>query len=132
VSGPPSDEFHPPDRTWRQKFRDAFRGLRCGLRDQSSFHVHAVVAVAVLACAAVLRATYLEWAALLLCIALVIVAEMFNTALEHLAKAVDRSRNVHLGNALDIGSAAVLLAACGSVAAGGLVLCVRFVAWWRG
>jgi diacylglycerol kinase len=132
VSPSPSDEFHPRDRTWRQKFRDAFRGLRCGVQDQSSFHVHFAVAVAVVAAAAVLRASCLEWAVLLLCVTVVIVAEMFNTALEHLAKAIDRTHNPHLGNALDIGSAAVLLTACGALAVGALVLFLRFREWWTG
>ena len=132
MSPSPSDEFHPRDRTWRQKFRDAFRGLRCGLQDQNSFHVHFAVAAAVTVAAVVLRARYLEWAVLLLCVTLVIGAEMFNTALEHLAKAIDRTHNPHLGNALDIGSAAVLLTACGAVAVGALVLLLRFREWWLG
>ena len=126
---PPRDEYHPPDRTWVLKFRDAFRGLRCGVHDQSSFRVHVAVAVAVLAAAGWLRAGWLEWGLLLACVTLVFTAEMLNTALEHLAKAVDRSHNSHLGNALDIGSAAVLLAALGSVGVGAVVFFSLLSAW---
>jgi diacylglycerol kinase len=132
VSHSSADEFHPRDRTWRHKFRDAFRGLHCGLQDQNSFHVHFAVAAVVLVAAGILRARYLEWAVLVLCVTLVIAAEMFNTALEHLAKAIDRTHNPHLGNALDIGSAAVLLTACGAVAVGALVLFVRLQERWLG
>jgi diacylglycerol kinase len=122
-----SDEFHSPDRTWRQKFRDAFRGVAFGIHDQSSFHVHFLVAAAVLTAAGFLRFNRLEWCLLILCIGGVLVSEMFNTALEHLAKAVDRSHNPHIGNALDIGSAAVLLAAFSAAIAGGILIGAHLV-----
>lgn len=117
-----SDEFHAPDRTWRQKFRDAFRGVKLGIHDQSSFYFHFLAAAAVLAAAAFLRLNLIAWAVLVLCISSVLAAEMFNTALEHLAKAVDRSHNPHIANSLDIGSAAVLMASLGAAAAGAILL----------
>jgi diacylglycerol kinase len=121
------DDFHSPDRGWRQKFRDAFRGTWRGVHDQSSFRVHFVAAVLVLVAAAVLRLERKEWCLLILAISGVLVAEMFNTALEHLAKAVDRTHNPHIGNALDIGSAAVLLAAFAAVAIGLILLGPRLL-----
>ena len=41
---------------------------------------------------------------LLLCIAGVMTAEMFNSALESMAKAINRQSDPHLGNSLDIGA----------------------------
>jgi diacylglycerol kinase len=119
------EKYRPPRRTWFQKFRCAFRGLRLGVRGQSSFLVHFLAAGAVLLAAAVLQAERTEWCVLLLCIAIVLTAEMFNSALEHLARAVDRSENRHLGSALDIGSAAVLTAAIGASIVGSLILVSR-------
>lgn len=123
------ERFRPPQRTWYQKFRCAFRGLRLGVRGQVSFLVHFVMAGLVLLAAALLRAERTEWCVLLLCITIVLAAEMFNSALEHLARAVDRSENRHLGSALDIGSAAVLTAAMGASVVGSLVLASRATAW---
>lgn len=117
-----SEEFHSPKRTWRRKFRDAFRGIYLGMRDQSSFHVHGLVASVVIAAGILLRVNMVEWALLALSIAGVLSAEMMNTAVENLAKAVDRNHNQHIGNALDIGSAAVLIAAFGAATVGMLVL----------
>ncbi len=125
-----SDEFHAPDRSWRQKFRDAFRGVAFGVRDQSSFRVHFATAIAVLAAAAFLRLDRVQWCLLILSVSGVLVAEMFNTALEHLAKAVDRSHNPHIANALDIGSAAVLIAAFGAALVGAVVLGLRLLELW--
>jgi diacylglycerol kinase len=122
------DDFHSPDRTWRDKFRDAFRGWGFGVHDQSSFRVHFTAAAMVLIAASLLRLNRYEWALLILSISSVLVAEMFNTALEHLAKAVDRTHNAHIANALDIGSAAVLLAALGAAAVGAIILGLRLIA----
>ena len=120
-----SDEFRHPHRSWPHKFRDAFRGLGWSLRTQSSLHVHVVVALLVVAAGFVCRLTETLWCLLVLCIALVLSLELLNTALERLAKAVDRWHNPDLGAALDIGSAAVLVAALGAVVAGALILLPR-------
>lgn len=124
--------FRPPQRTWYQKFRCAFRGLRLGVRGQTSFLVHFVTAGVVLFAAALLQADRTESCVLLLCITVVLVAEMFNSALEHLARAVDRSENRHLGSALDIGSAAVLTAAIGASVVGSIILVSRATGWILG
>jgi len=102
------------------------------IREERSFHVHLVFAVLVIVAAIVLQVSRTEWCILLLCITIVFAAEVFNTALEHLAKAVDRSENRHIGSALDMGSAAVLAAAIGAVVVGCVVFAARFVTWWNG
>lgn len=129
-----TDEFfHPRRRTWRAKFHDAFRGTKRGLRGQSSFSVHLFCGAVVITAAAALGMSRVEWCLLLMCIALVLTAEMFNTALEHLARAVDRRYNPEIAAALDVSSAAVLLAALGAAAVGALVFVHRFgelLDWW--
>jgi len=123
------ERFRPPQRTWYQKFRCAFRGLRLGVRGQTSFLVHFVMAGAVLVAAALLQLDRTQWCVLVLCITVVLMAEMFNSALEQLARAVDRSENRYLGSALDIGSAAVLMAAMGATVVGSLVFLSRVKGW---
>ena len=76
-------EFRPAQRTWYQKFRCAFRGLRVGVRGQSSFAVHFAAAGLAVLLAALLRVERMEWCVLMLCITIVLTAEMFNSALEH-------------------------------------------------
>lgn len=105
-------------RPWKQKFGDAFRGLREGVRAGSSFRVHLVAAAAVIAAAAVLRMDALQSCVLLVCIAGVLAAEMFNSALESLARAITAAENPHIRDALDIASGAVLTASFGAAAAG--------------
>jgi diacylglycerol kinase (ATP) len=125
--------YEPPRRTWFAKFRDAFRGLATGMRDQSSFFVHVAAAVLVAIAAAVLRVSLLEACVLALCVAAVLAAELFNTAIERLAREIDRQHNANIGAALDIASAAVLVAAIGSAGVGAAIFVYRLgvmMAWW--
>jgi diacylglycerol kinase len=83
-----------PPRRWRDKFADAFRGLKLGIRGQSSFFVHFFVAAAALAAAWVMALDWVSWCLLLLCIGMVLTAEMFNSALETFCRGLDEpSRN---------------------------------------
>jgi diacylglycerol kinase len=122
-----------PKRSWPDKFRDAFRGIKEGVHGQSSFYVHFFVTVVVIAAGAGLGVTPVEWCLLVICITGVLVSEMFNSALESMAKAVTGEVDPHLGNSLDIGSAAVLLASVGSAIVGTIIFAHRLavlLGWW--
>ena len=108
-------------RSWPDKFRDAFGGIRQGMRGQSSFTVHIIMAAAVVILATLLKAAVLQWCILLICITIVLVAEMFNTALEHLAKAVTDRQDENVGRALEIAGGAVLVASIGVSIVGAVV-----------
>jgi diacylglycerol kinase (ATP) len=128
------DDFQPTRRTWKAKFRDAFVGIALGIRGQSSFRVHLLFAAAAIALGVILRINRIEWCMVGLCIAAVLAAELFNSALERMAKAIDSRRNSELGAALDIASGAVLAAALGAAAVGAMIFLFRFgllLNWWR-
>lgn len=115
-----------PSRKWYLKFRNAFRGAGVGIRGQSSFKVHFFFAAAAIAAGAVLRIDDVRrWCLLILCITAVFTAELFNSALEHMSRAISRQRDVDLGAALDISSAAVLAASIGAVAVGSIIFLAR-------
>jgi len=116
-------------RPWKQKFADAFRGLREAVREGSSFTAHLAIAAAVFIAAAVMRMDAIQWCVLFLCVSGVLTAEMFNSALESMARAITTEHNPHIRNALDIASGAVLTAALGSIAVG-LVLFGRQLMGW--
>lgn len=116
-------------RTWSRKFADAFRGLSRAVRTQSSFAVHLWMAVAVLAAGAVFRVSAWEWCLLTLAIGLVLMAEIFNTAVESLARGPGSRRHPRLRDALDMASAAVLVAAITAAVVGLIVFGPRLLAW---
>lgn len=122
-----------PKRFWSRKFRDAFRGMKEGVRGQSSFFVHFFAAVLVIVAGAVLGVSPAEWCLLVFCITGVLTAEMFNSALESMAKAITGESDPHLGDSLDIGSAAVLLASVGASIIGVIIFGHRLgnlLDWW--
>lgn len=116
-------------RTWSRKFADAFRGLGRAIRTQSSFAVHLGLAVAVVAAGAVCRVPAWEWCLLTLAIGLVLMAEIFNTAIESLARAPGSRRHPRFRDALDMASAAVLVAAIAAAIVGMIVFGPRLLAW---
>jgi diacylglycerol kinase len=69
-----------------------------------------------------------EWGLLVAAIGMVMVAEIFNTAIESLSRAVDTQFRPRLRDALDIASAAVLIAAGTAVVIG---LCIFVPALYR-
>jgi len=130
---PGHDQTRRLYRAWTTKFRNAFRGVARGVREQNSFRVHFSFALAVLVAGAAFQISLLEWCVLLMCITAVLAAELFNSALEFMAKAITDQHNLHLGLALDIGSAAVLVAAIGSAIVGSIIFLMRLgvaLGWW--
>ena len=121
------------ERSWITKFHDAFRGMKAGVRGQSTFCVHFFAAVAVVVAGVVLRVDLVEWCLLVLCITIVLSAEMFNSALESMAKAITDKSPPHIGNSLDIAAAAVLVASIGASIIGAIIFAHRLgilLGWW--
>lgn len=114
------------NRTWTGKFADAFRGVRLAVQE-SSFKVHMLMAAAVIICGIIFRVERIEWCILLVCIGMVMAAEVFNSAIESLSKAVDRNHNPDIGRALDQASGAVLICSLAAAAAGATIFIYRLV-----
>ena len=115
-------------RPWRDKFGDAFRGLKLGVRGHSSFFVHFFFAALVVAAALVLQCALIEWCVLLGCVGAVLTAELFNSALETLFHGLDGATKQRLSGVLDIAAGAVLLASATAAVIGGLLLGNRLLA----
>jgi diacylglycerol kinase len=126
-----TDDRQPRRRPWPAKFGDSFRGIHYGVWGQASFAVHFIAATAVVAAAWWCRVSVVEWCLLTLCIALVTVSELFNSALEELARAVDTRPNPRIGRALDIASGAVLLSAVAAAVVGAIIFLPRIAAMLR-
>ena len=112
-------------RSWRSKFREAFRGLKLGIRGQSSFFVHFFFAALVILAATVLGCSLVEWCLLVGCIGFVLVAELFNSAVETLFRGLDLETRERAWPALDIAAGAVLLSSLVAGIVGALVFVSR-------
>ena len=105
-------------RLWRDKFREAFRGVKKGVRGQSSFSVHFFCAVVAVTAAAVLECDHYEWCLIIGCIGFVITAELLNSSIELLFKGLDKEARDRVYPCLDIAAGAVLVAGLASAAVG--------------
>src|SRR6476620_10424342 len=124
----PADAPIPrPRRRWPQKFREAFRGVKLGVRGHSSFFIHFFVAAFVLAAAVVLQCDLWEWCALIGCIGAVLTAELLNSAIETLFHGLDEPTKRRLRGVLDIAAGAVLVASITAAVIGLLIFGHRLV-----
>jgi diacylglycerol kinase len=105
-----------------KSFGFAFAGLSYLLRTQRNARIHVVVGAVACGLAAWLRISCVEWAVLVFTIALVIILEGLNTAVE---AAIDlASPEIHpvAKTSKDLAAGMVLVAAIASVAVGLLIL----------
>ncbi len=107
---------------WVRKFKVALGGIAFAVTDQVSFWVHLPIAVSVCAVAAWLRVDRWEWVAIIVAISSVLVAELLNSAIELLVRAVHPEEHPLVGKALDVSAGAVLLAVMAAIATGLTVL----------
>lgn len=105
-----------------RSFAYAWAGLGVLLRTQHNAWIHAVATVLVIGVALYVGVNAYEWLWLVLAMALVWMAEAFNTALELLADAITREQHPLIGRAKDVAAGAVLIAALGALIIGALVL----------
>lgn len=119
-------------RTWGDKFAEAVRGVKRGVRREANFFVHFFFAAMVVAAAAVLQCTPIEWCLLIGCIGAVITAELLNSAVETLFHALDEATQGRMVGCLDIAAGAVLTASATAAIIGLLILGKRLIAFVSG
>ncbi len=111
----------------RKSFSYAVRGLMLAWREEQNFRLEVLVAVAVLGSAWWLRLTGGQSAIIILCITIVLSAEVLNTALEDLCNKVEPRHDPVIGNVKDLMAGFTLLVSLGSVAVGILIFTLHFL-----
>ncbi|MDP4240234.1 MAG: diacylglycerol kinase family protein [Bacteroidota bacterium] len=99
-------------------FRYAFRGICHVFGTEANMKIHLVVAALVIVCGVAFTISLTEWMFCLLCIGLVVGAEMFNTAIENVVDLASPELHPLAGKAKDIAAGAVLICAIISVIIG--------------
>lgn len=112
-----------------RSFRFALLGLRYLLASEHNARLHLLATVAVVALAVLLGVSLNEWRWLFLAVALVWIAEAFNTSLERLGDAVTSENDPNVGHAKDVAATAVMLASLVSALIGLTVFGPHLVAW---
>lgn len=99
--------------------RNSFKGIRLALKSERNIRIHFVIALLVISLGIILKFTPVEFTLILIAIALVIIAEMVNSAIEFSLDAIFHNRYSKLvGMAKDIAAGAVMIATFISIAIG--------------
>ena len=98
----------------KEKFAAAFRGLACGLHHRSIV-VQFILAVLAVTAGFILHLTRTEWVAVIICIGMVISAEILNTCVEKLCDLYSTSYSGRIKEIKDLAAAAVLTASIASL-----------------
>ncbi len=109
-----------PQRLWRS-FGYAFQGLKYVISHERNFQIHIMAFVLVIMAGYLLGISRSEWCLVVLCVAMVMAAECFNTALEQLVNIVSPDHNLYAGRAKDIAAAAVTITALAAAIVGIIV-----------
>jgi len=104
-----------------RSFGYAFQGLGFALRTQHNFRIQLVAAIACIMLGVLWRVSADDWRWLVVAIVLVLVAELLNTAFEHLCDVVQPELHASVKAAKDVAAGAVLVASIGAAVIGALV-----------
>jgi len=110
------------NQRFRARLGFALRGLVQALRTEASLRLQALAGVLALAVLLVLRPAAVWWALVLLASAAVVAAELFNTAIEHLADLLHPQQSPGVRLVKDCAAAGVLIAVLGALAVAAALL----------
>lgn len=108
-------------RTLLDSLRHALRGLGQGIRTQRNLRIHVVLGTLAISLGLILHLSAVEMALVVAFIALVIAAELLNTALEVLVNIASPEYHPLAKQAKDLAAAAVLVTALGALVGGALL-----------
>jgi diacylglycerol kinase len=114
-----------------RSFGYAIDGLAYLVRTQPTFRIHLLVALAVMAAGAASDLSTVEWAILIVTIALVMMTEGLNTGIELAVTLASPERRPEAKAAKDIAAGAVLLVAIASIGVGVTLFGPRVIALLR-
>ena len=114
-----------------KSFGNAFSGLKILVRFEVNARIHLVVLALVIIAGVLLKISPAEWLFIAFSAGLVLMAESFNSALEHLSDEVSSRYSRKIKRAKDVAAAGVLISAIVSVIVGGIIFLPRIIGLFR-
>lgn len=108
-----------------KSFVFAFQGIKSAFKSEFNFRFHFIAAILTIAAGFYFNITGFEWLVIILCIGLVITAELFNTAIEKIVNLVSPEYHPLAGQIKDIAAGAVLIIAITSLISGLIIFFPR-------
>ena len=111
-----------------KSFVYAFKGIASLLKKEHNAWIHCLAIVIVTSLGFYFNITSIEWCLVLLCFALVLSAEGFNTSIERLVNLVSPDYHPIAGDVKDVAAGAVLICAI----AAAIIGCIIFIPYLSG
>lgn len=108
-------------------FSFAWEGLWSGMRSEKNFIIHLIVAVLVVIAGFIFQLALVEWAIIVMTIGLVLIAEIFNTAVEKMIDYMKPEISPQAKVIKDIAAGGVLVSAFFSVIIGLIIFLSKLV-----
>jgi diacylglycerol kinase len=102
----------------KQSFGYALAGCKGLWLEEMNFRIHVIISVLTLSFGFLLKINLTEWVGILICIGLVLSAEAFNTAIEHICNLNTKEIKPEIKTIKDISAFAVLVLAIISMIVG--------------
>lgn len=133
VNGPHSDFRESTTRQhqrpgWRQSLVDTETGLRTGLRTDATIAIYFFVFSAVIAAAAIVGLSLLEWALIVLTLGAVLASRMFHCLLAALQNLLPADQEQQVRSAMQFGVAAVTVTNLSAFCGTALIILPRLIA----
>ncbi|WP_313951381.1 diacylglycerol kinase [Accumulibacter sp.] len=117
------------NQVFTKKLRNAFAGIGFAWTEERNFRVHVALGLATLLAFAVLQPTAWWWALIVLCVALVLAAELLNSAVEALVDHLHPELHPLVGKVKDMLAGMVLVISVGAAVVAMLALYATVAAW---
>lgn len=113
------------NRSFLSSFRHAFDGIKMLISEERNMRIHLAMTVLVIMCSVIFGLTAAEKAIVISLCAVVIAAELVNTAIENTVNLSTAVFNMYAKQAKDMAAGAVLVISIGA-AIGGLIIFVPY------
>lgn len=110
-----------------KSFSFAFNGIRNLIYKEHNSRIHFIALICVVGLGVLFNIETAEWIAITIVAGLVIISELFNTAVERLADFVEPKWNKEIGLVKDYCAGAVLISAIISLVVGGLIFVPKII-----
>jgi undecaprenol kinase len=110
-----------------KSFTYAFRGLFKIFREEQNLQVQSITAIITIALGFAFQIKPIEWCVILICIALVILMETINSAVERMADVLKPRIHAYVKEMKDIMAAAVMLSSLLAIAVGLIIFVPYFI-----
>ncbi len=94
-----------------KSFMHAFNGIKIIFREEHNFRIHFIAGIIAVISGFIMNLTCIEWIMISVAIGIVLICEIFNSALERLSDFVSPKYNEQIKKVKDMSASAVLISA---------------------